>query len=431
MNSKQHAPNLRAQVIRLLLQVQQGQSLAQLQAAAFDHVAAQDKALFHELSLGVLRQWFVLKHMALPLLDNPPSGTEVATALYVGLYQLFFTRIPDHAAISETVEAVKQLGAAPAAPVVNAVLRRARREQALLLAEVEHAHGLPSWLFKRLKKDWGDDALSIAHTLRQAAPIFLRINPQKVAVADYLTALHHQQIAAELVTQAHVQTIKLLQAVQIGQLPGYAEGWFAVQDINAQLCAGLLPDLTDQMVLDACAAPGGKTAHMLTQYQPKHLIALDIDQQRLQRVSENLERLQLNSSRVQLVTGDASTWQTEQPLDVIVLDAPCSASGVIRRHPDIRILRQSGDIAATVAVQAAIVEHLWGLLPSGGYLMYITCSILKAENEQQMQHFFAQHADAREQPLHIEGAIAQRYGQQLLPTAGGGDGFYYCLIQKV
>lgn len=429
--------NLRAQVIRLLLGVQQGQSMSQLQAPALQQVNEADRALFHQLSLGVLRQWFVLKQMALPLLDGEAPNATIETALYLGLYQLLFTRIPDHAAISETVTATRQVDAAEFAGLVNAVLRRASREREDLLALQDEAHGLPSWLFKRLKKDWGDQALPLAQVLRQAAPLFLRINPRLISREDYLIVLEQAGITAQA-SPLSAQAIQLLQSVSITQLPGYDLGWFAVQDVHAQYAGTIMGKLDDLIVLDACAAPGGKTAHLLSHSRPRCLIALDHDASRLQRVQDNLQRLQLLDQPVQLVEADATRWQAStlyqdgQPVqfDRIVLDAPCTAIGVLRRHPDIRLLRQSGDVAQTVALQQAILDNLWPQLKPGGQLLYITCSILKAENEQQMQQFFDRHADAVPVALDLPAAIQQTYGQQLLPTEGGGDGFYYCLIEK-
>ena len=221
------------------------------------------------------------------------------------------------------------------------------------------------------------------------------------------------------------------QTGNITHLPGFEEGGFSVQDEHAQLCAMLLPNLDNQVVVDACAAPGGKAAHILERFNPKKLIALDHDAKRLLRVSENLERLVLDQHNVEIVTADATTWQAPEPVDCIVLDAPCSATGVIRRHPDIRLLRQSTDIAQTVALQQQILQQMWQQLKVGGTLLYITCSILKAENEQQMAAFFAEHADAEEIKIEANWGIEQTYGRQLLPTAQSGDGFYYCQIKKL
>lgn len=421
--------NLRAKVIQTLLQVEQGQSLSQILNTQLQQVAPQDKGLFHELLLGTLRQWFALKSLALPLLNKELNNPTVETCLYVGLYQIFYTRIAQHAIISETVEACKQLGYEGLSGVVNAILRKATREMAHFQQILEQAHGLPSWLYKRLNKDWGEQSQDLFYQLKQTAPLTLRVNRRKMSRSEYLAHLQEQNIPAQT-CQYSPDAIHILGNVHIPSLVGFDEGWFSVQDEHAQLSAYILPDLTNKSVLDACAAPGGKTTHLLEKYQLKQLIALDNDDSRLNRVRENLQRLQLSQENLRIVTADASEWQADETVDCIVLDAPCSATGVIRRHPDIRLLRQSQDIAQIVALQQAILDNMWQQLKVGGSLLYITCSILKAENEQQMADFFSRHSNAEEQKIDSSWGIEQRYGKQLLPKQNQGDGFYYCLIKK-
>ena len=422
--------NLRAQVIRTLLAVQQGQSLATILPIHLSKVAECDRALFHELVLGTLRQWYALKSITLPLLVKPLNNETVETCLYVGLYQVLCTRVANHAAISETVTAAKQLGYQALSGVVNAILRRVSRETSEFQTALAQAHGLPSWLYKRLKKDWSEQLEQLTQTLKQTAPLTLRINTRQISRDDYLEILQQQEIAAEACTVSEVGIV-MLQNVHIPDLPGFDEGIFSVQDEHAQLCATLLPNLDGKVVVDACAAPGGKTAHLLEKFQPKKLIALDQDAKRLIRVSENLERLQLNQeAQVEILAADATTWNASEAVDCIVLDAPCSAIGVLRRHPDIRLLRQSSDIQQTVALQQQILQQMWQQLKVGGTLLYITCSVLKAENEQQMQQFFAEHQNAKEVKIDANWGITQLYGRQLLPQEGRGDGFYYCRIEK-
>ncbi|QFS16067.1 16S rRNA (cytosine(967)-C(5))-methyltransferase RsmB [Acinetobacter indicus] len=423
--------NLRAQVIRTLLAVQQGQSLASILPLHLTKVAERDRALYHELVLGTLRQWYGLKSITLPLLVKPLNNETVETCLYVGLYQILCTRIADHAAISETVTATKQLGFQALSGVVNAILRRVSRETSVFEQALQAAHGLPSWLFKRLKKDWPEQLEQLTQDLKQTAPLTLRVNQRKISREAYLNKLLGAGIQARPGERSDVAII-LEQAVQIPELPGFDAGWFSVQDEHAQLCAQLLPDLNGKVVIDACAAPGGKTAHILEKFSPATLVALDQDPKRLLRVTENLERLQLtDTQQVEILAADATRWTATEPVDCIVLDAPCSAIGVMRRHPDIRLLRQSADIQQTVELQQQILEQMWSQLKVGGTLLYITCSILKAENEQQMQQFFAQHADAKEIKIATDYGVEQQYGRQLLPEAGRGDGFYYCRIEKI
>lgn len=423
--------NLRAQVIRTLLAVQQGQSLASVMPIHLAKVSDRDRALYHELVLGSLRQWYSLKSITLPLLTKSDNDETVETCLYVGIYQLLCTRLAPHGIISETVEALKQLGYAPLSGLVNAVLRRVSREVPEFQDALAQTHGLPSWLFKRLKKDWGMERLDkLAWDLQQVAPLTLRVNDRTVTRKEFLDILIEENIQARQCEYSDVGLV-LEQAVHIPHLPGFEDGGFSVQDEHAQFCAQILPDLTDKVVVDACAAPGGKTAHLLERFDMKKLYAIDQDAKRLLRVAENLERLQLNAHvDVEILTADATTWQAPEALDCIVLDAPCSAIGVMRRHPDIRLLRQSTDIPQTVELQKQILENMWAQLKVGGTLLYITCSILKAENEQQMIDFFSCHTDAKEVKIDADWGIEQIHGRQLLPQTGKGDGFFYCRIEK-
>ncbi|WP_151825229.1 16S rRNA (cytosine(967)-C(5))-methyltransferase RsmB [Acinetobacter bereziniae] len=423
--------NLRAQVIKTLVAVQNGQSLASVLNQHINTVSERDRGLYHELTLGCLRQWYSLKAVTLPLLTKPLDNEALESCLYLGLYQLLCTRIPAHAAISETVNAAKQLGFEPMSGLVNAILRRVSRETSEFETVLNQTHGLPSWLFKRLKKDWTNQVDEICQNLKQVAPLTLRINERQISRDEYLDILEEEQIDARPCMLSDVGIV-LEQTGNITHLPGFEEGGFSVQDEHAQLCATLIPNLDDKIIIDACAAPGGKTAHILERFNPQKLIALDHDAKRLLRVSENLERLELNAyADVEIITADATTWTYTQPVDCIILDAPCSAIGVMRRHPDIRLLRQSTDIQQVVDLQKQILNHMWQQLKVGGTLLYITCSILKAENEQQMVEFFAEHADAKEIKIDADWGIEQIHGRQLLPQTDHGDGFYYCRIKKL
>ncbi|WP_180116223.1 16S rRNA (cytosine(967)-C(5))-methyltransferase RsmB [Acinetobacter sp. YH12140] len=421
--------NLRAQVVKTLLAVQNGQSLQSVLAQQMNIVSDKDRALFHELVLGCLRQWYALKQLTLPLLSKPVDNQVVETCLYLGLYQLLCTRVAAHAAISETVEAAKQLGMGSLSGLINAILRRATRETEQFYDVLEQATNLPSWLTKRLKKDWGEQFDELSYELKQIAPLTLRVNTRQVSRDEYLDILEDEGIDAHRCELSNVGIV-MDESLHIPSLPGFEAGGFSVQDEHAQLCATLLPNLDGKFVIDACAAPGGKTAHILETFQPKKLIALDQDEKRLKRVVENLDRLDLDGKHVEIQTADAVTYTAPELADCIVLDAPCTAVGVMRRHPDIRLLRQSGDIAKTVVLQKQILENMWKQLKVGGTLLYITCSILKAENEQQMVEFFANHADAQEIKIEADWGVEQIHGRQLFPKVGYGDGFFYCLIQK-
>ena len=421
--------NLRAQVVKTLLAVQNGQSLQSVLAQQMNIVSDKDRALFHELVLGCLRQWYALKQLTLPLLSKPVDNQVVETCLYLGLYQLLCTRVAAHAAISETVDAAKQLGMGSLSGLINAILRRATRETEQFYDVLEQATNLPSWLTKRLKKDWGEQFDELSYELKQIAPLTLRVNTRQVSRDEYLDILEDEGIDAHRCELSDVGIV-MDESLHIPSLPGFEAGGFSVQDEHAQLCATLLPNLDGKFVIDACAAPGGKTAHILETFQPKKLIALDQDEKRLKRVVENLDRLDLDGKHVEIQTADAVTYTAPELADCIVLDAPCTAVGVMRRHPDIRLLRQSGDIAKTVVLQKQILENMWKQLKVGGTLLYITCSILKAENEQQMVEFFANHADAQEIKIEADWGVEQIHGRQLFPKVGYGDGFFYCRIQK-
>lgn len=423
--------NLRAQVVKTLLAVQNGQSLSSVLNQHINIVSDKDRALYHELVYGCLRQWHALKQVTLPLLAKPLENELVETCLYLGLYQLLCTRVAAHAAISETVESTKQLGMESLSGVVNAILRRATRESEQFYDVLEKASNLPSWLAKRLKKDWGEERLAeLSYELKQTAPLTLRVNTRQVSREEYLDILEDEGIDAHRCELSEVGIV-MDESLHIPSLPGFEAGGFSVQDEHAQLCATLLPNLDGKFVIDACAAPGGKTAHILETFDVKKLIALDQDEKRLKRVVENLDRLLLDGKHVDIITADAVTWSAPELADCIVLDAPCSAVGVIRRHPDIRLLRQSTDIVKTVILQKQILENMWSQLKVGGTLLYITCSILKAENEQQMIEFFAHHTDAQEVKIEADWGIEQIHGRQLLPQVGRGDGFYYCRIEKI
>ncbi len=431
------ALNLRAQVIRVIVSVQAGESLNTLLPSALEKTSERDRGLLNELVMGTLRHWFALDAVLQPMLARPLTDNRVQAALHLGIYQIFQTRIPPHAAISETVDAAKQLGQEKASGLVNALLRRTLREQPALQDVFEQHHALPDWLAGQLKKDWGDEWRGLAESLRHSAPLFLRVNKRQRTRTGYQDALALQSVNSNATDSHTPEAIQLLQHVSIPSLPGYLEGWFSVQDLNAQRCAALFNDLDfkgldGKVVLDACAAPGGKTAHLLEQYTPQKLIALDSDSYRLKRVRENLNRLELfDQNRVTVTTADATTWVAETPVDAILLDAPCSATGVLRRHPDIRLLRLETDIAQTVALQATLLDHLWTQLNVGGRLVYITCSVLKAENEDQISAFLERTPNAVEKPILADWGIQRPLGRQCFPATDRGDGFYFAVLDKV
>ncbi len=288
----------------------------------------------------------------------------------------------------------------------------------------------PDWLIKQIEQDWPQQAQQILLENNQQPPMALRVNLARISRDQYLQQLSEQGIEAVAVSFCP-SAIILDKPVAVDLLPGFAEGLVSVQDTAAQLAAGLLDVQAGHRVLDVCAAPGGKTAHIL-EHQPqlKELVAVDVDESRMQRVSDTLQRLKLPAT---LVVGDAANpqdWWDGQLFDRILLDAPCSALGVIRRHPDIKLLRRAEDIKPLQALQKNILHAVWPLLAPGGIMLYATCSILKQENEQQIDAFLAEHPDAVELPIDAAWGFAGSHGRQIMTGESAMDGFYYARLGK-
>ncbi len=426
--------SIRALAAQALAPVLAGKSsLGATQPPAQQACLPRDRPLLQNLVLGCTREWVYLEALLRPLLQQPVKDKAVLALLGLGLYQLLRTRIPPHAAIGETVEAAKELGFGRAAGLINALLRRFLREQQDLLAAgvgFEHAH--PGWLKKRLEKDWPEHAAAILAANNEPGPLTLRVNRRRLTRNDYLVKLLEAGISAEP-SALSPEGIRLHELHDVTALPGYAEGEFSVQDESAQLAAGLLAPAAGSVVLDACAAPGGKTAHLLETADPQQLWAIDSDAGRLERVRENLRRLQLDGPAPTLLAADAAdpdAWAGDTRFDAILLDAPCTGTGVIRRHPDIKLLRKPDDIGRTVDLQAKILRALWTRLQPGGRLLYATCSVIRAENENQIGFFLKQTPDAREVKIDATWGMERPHGRQILPTIGGGDGFFYAVLEK-
>jgi len=373
-----------------------------------------------------------LDYILSQLLDKPLKDAEVKALALVGLYQLRYMRVKPHAAVSETVLAARKKPWAKS--LINAVLRTYLREQ----EELEHkadknqvaALSHPDWLIKQIERDWPEQALNIFLENNLQPPMVLRVNLAKVGREQYLQLLTGQNIEAEIVSFCP-SAIKLDKPVPVDILPGFADGLVSVQDTAAQLAAGLLDVRPGHRVLDVCAAPGGKAAHILeSQPQLKELVAVDIDESRMHRVSENCQRLKLQATLVVGDAGNPSSWWDGKPFNRILLDAPCSALGVIRRHPDIKLLRRAEDIQQLQALQQSILKAVWPLLASGGLMVYATCSILKQENERQVKAFLAEHNDAVELPIDADWGTSGACGRQIFTGESAMDGFYYACISK-
>ena len=392
------------------------------------------------LSFGTLRNYWRLQEWIDALLDRPlkKQDSVVSALLAVGLYQLTDTRIPDHAAVSQTVEAARLLRRPKHAGLLNAIFRRFGREDLAAVAprsdEARHNH--PQWLIDAIKCDWPDDWQQILKANNNRAPMWLRINAQSTAVEDYREQLQAADVGATSLASAE-QALRLEEPMPVANLPGFDAGCVSVQDAAAQFAAPWLLAGGRGRILDACAAPGGKSGHLLELGGTEvALTCIDKDPLRLESVSENLDRLGLLAT---VLAGDASNpyeWWDGKPFDGILLDAPCSASGVIRRHPDIKLLRRKADIAEFSRLQGELLLALWPLLKPGGRLLYVTCSVLAAENDAVVARFLDSTADARENDMlpnnNIRDVMRQKArGFQVLPGTTGMDGFYFACLEKV
>ena len=407
--------------------------------AALPATLAREHAVIQEMTYGALRWHFQLLPLVRSFIQKPfqDKDADVEALLVVGFYQLLHMRVAAHAAVNETVEAVTVLKKDWAKPMLNAVLRRVTREDAVLRARIAADEILelaqPAWMIAQLKQDWPKDWRAIAQANNARAPLSLRVHAGKTTRAAYLQELAQAGLVAQPVE--HIDSAVVLETpVAVEILPGFRNGVVSVQDAAAQLAALLLDARPGERVLDACAAPGGKAAHVLERTPQADLTALDIDARRLERISENFARLGLTGTVVQ---GDATRpadWWDGRPFDRILLDAPCSAAGVIRRHPDIRLHRQPADIEQLAVSQLRLLNALWPLLGASGKLLYVTCSIFPKENQQVLMRFLAQRPDARVVTLTHPALAAARpdaMGFQILTGTQNLDGFYYASIEKI
>ena len=417
-----------------------GRSLDAALLDAEDRVLIEDRALLRMLCYGALRQHWLLQFWIDKLLDRPLKKRDsiINALLAVGLYQISDTRIPDHAVVSATVEAARLLKRPKHASLINAILRKFLRdrlfEQQPSNEEARHNH--PQWLLDALAADWPDDWRSIVSANNGRAPMWLRVNARYGSAGDYKERLEAQGIEGELLGAAP-QAVRLAEPRPVATLPGFAEGQVSVQDAAAQLGAAWLLEGLDGRVLDACAAPGGKSAHLLELAGTgMALTCIDIDESRLASVAENLDRLGLDATLIAADASNPEEWWDGEPFSAILLDAPCSASGVIRRHPDIKLLRRPTDIKPLARLQSKMLNALWPLLAPGGRLLYVTCSVLAAENDKVVAGFLAGNDDAKEdqvlQDYNIRDLMRDKAcGQQILPGTAELDGFYFAGLVKV
>ena len=410
-------------------------------AALAEEKSGEDRSAVRAIGLGTLR-WYLRLAPALGVLMKRPAGvpSTVRALLAVCAHQIEYSRNAPEPTVHAAVDAARILGAERATGLVNAVLRRYLLEHAALLARVDEglagrtAH--PAWLVARLKSVWGDSCPSILEANNAHPPMTLRVDLSRLPASEYVNRLRSADIDSQEIQWSH-SGVTLERPQAVDRLPGFAEGLVSVQDAGAQLAAPLLQARGGMRVLDACAAPGGKTGHILEHLgEGADVTAVDIDASRVERIRENLERLKRTA---QLHVGDAakprSFWDG-RPFDRILVDAPCSSTGVIRRHPDIKLLRRESDLPAFAAGQLAILGGADRMLAAGGRLVYCTCSVLPEENEAVVQRFLegAPHMRVAPMPPAAElapGALERAVGIQLLPGAEAGtDGFYYACLEK-
>lgn len=393
-------------------------------------LSPQQRGAVQDVAYGTLRHLGYVDAAIDRLLSRPLTDLPVRNLLQVTLYQLMHTKAHSYAIVNHAVPAAARLGFPKAQGLVNAVLRNFLRRRDELDAAINATdlgrYSYPQWWIDRVAAEYPDTWREILDAGNARPPLTLRVNRRKIARDDYLEILRLQDIAAHAVGR---QGIVIEKPRPVSLLPGFAEGQVSVQDAGAQLAAELL-DVADGMrVLDACAAPGGKAAHLL-ELADIDLTAADIDAQRLQRVTENLTRLSLNAKLLQADASNAAAWATAGLFDRILADVPCTASGVVRRHPDIKWLRQPDDIAAMGQRQTRILDTLWQLLNRGGKLLYATCSVFSEENGLQVEQFLARHADARQIAVSLSAEGLRQSHGQLFPDAAH-DGFFYALLEKV
>jgi len=432
--SKKKSQNPRIAALKALSEVlDSNKNLAESEALSQIR-DSRDNAFARHLAYGVLRWFSALDWLAGELLAKPLKKRErdVQRLLLLGLQQLWHDKTASHAAVNETAECARLLGKPWAVGLINAVLRRFLREQEHFLerlgqADQRFAH--PDWMLKEIQQDWPDDWQDIVDANNRQAPLWLRINRQK---ADEVTLRRDLETAGfKIESHKHARdAITISPAAAVGQIPGFEQGLLSVQDPAAQLARDLLDPGPGERILDACAAPGGKTAHLLESCPEIELTILDRQAKRVEQIHQTLNRLGLTADTVVADAADVENWWDGRKFHKILLDAPCSATGVIRRHPEIKWLRSREQINTVVQTQADLLAALWPLLEAGGILVYATCSVLKRENSEQIQRFLEKNINATAEAPAVEWGTASPFGRQIIPGQARMDGFFYAVLRK-
>lgn len=413
--------------------VHEGRSLSQVAPAALAGIDSErDRAFVQACAFGVLRHFHALKARLATFMPKPlrRKDADLEALLLVGLYQVEHMGVASHAAVSATVEGARELDKNWACGLVNGVLRAALRSPPELGRVTDPRAEFPQWMLDRIRADWPDDWRAVFEHSNTQAPLTLRINSLRTTVEEYTALLDQAGLGYVLGRHAR-NSLRLLEPTAVTALPHFSDGFLSVQDEAAQLAAQILAPVAGEHVLDACAAPGGKTAHLLELGGAElSLLALDSSATRLSRVEENLARLGLTCTATAADAGDPASWWDGRRFDKILLDAPCSALGVMRRHPDIRLRRSAADVLEAGKQQRRLLHALWPLLAARGRLLYATCSILRAENDDIIDSLLATQDDVEVLPLPTEAGRPTRHGRQMLPGDDDMDGFYYCLLSK-
>ena len=395
-----------------------------------------DYPLIQELSFGCCRWYWLIESQLEQFLSRPlrSKDRDIRCLLIIGIYQIREMEVADYAVINETVEAARELNKPWATGLVNGVLRAYLRDETLKLSQDdEHTSTHPEWLSHLIESQWPTQAKSILNANNLRPPMTLRINTQKVSRTNYLNLLERQNLAGSF---GRTETAIILDApCRVDLLPQFKEGFVSVQDEASQYVPTILDLKPKQRVLDACAAPGGKTCHMLEHEPSLKVTAIDVNANRMTRLKDNLNRQNLTAETIVADVKETGKWWDGHHFDRILLDAPCSGSGVIRRHPDIKVLRTYDEVLASIKVQKNLLQGLWNCLQPGGLLLYTTCSILREENETQIANFLKSTNTAKCESIKIEWGVECEYGRQFLPeipkTRHNPDGFFFSLLRKI
>lgn len=412
----------------------EGRSLDDALAAVREQVGRHEHPLLQELVYGTVRHWLRLAPLIDAQLKKPfkRRDQDLRALLIAGAYELDRMRTPPHAAVDAAVAAAGALGKDWARGVVNAVLRGIQRDRSVLAVSDDpvRAHAWPPWMAEAFAADWPRERAAVLASGTARAPMTLRVNRRAMSRDDYLGVLEAEGFDAKPHPHAPMALV-LDRPVGVERLPGFAEGQVSVQDAAAQLAAPLVAPDPGSRVLDACAAPGGKTAHLAElDPAPGELVALEIDPGRAETLDAGLRRLGVEADVRVADAGTPERWWDGRPFDRILLDAPCSGTGVIRRHPDIKLLRRPADVDRLVAGQARLLDALWPLLAPGGMLVYATCSILRRENVDQVRAFADREASVEVVPIEADWGRPCDPGRQILPAEQGMDGFFYACLRR-